>query len=851
MRRSAQHRAASHVPPSRRRCAARWPSPGPPGVPLGPNPRVGCVLLDADGRRGRRGVPPRRRPPARRGRGAPAPWAATRSGLTAVVTLEPCNHTGRTGPCARGPPRGRGRAGRVRPARPEPGRGGRRQRPCADAGVDVGGRAARRRGPRPQPGLDVRGRARPAVRHLEVRRLARRAQRRRRRHQPVGQQRRRAPRHPPAAGRVRRGAGRHRHRAGRRPAADRPRRERRAAAASSTSRCGRSWGCATVPDGQPGPRRRRRDRPPPHPRPRARRWPSCTPGAGATCSSRAARAWRPPSSGPGWSTRSSPTSRRCCSAAGAHAVEGLGDQHDRATRCASTSSTSTVLGDGRRPQRAAHHRRPATPAHRTPGPRRSDRCSPGSSRSSAPSSAGGPGRRGPAHRPRPAGRRGRRAGRLDRGQRRAASPSPSATARRFTADVMRETLAQDQPGRPRARRAGQPRARGDRRPRGSAATSSRATSTPPARSVAARPASTGRSSRSSFRRALAPYLVDEGVGHRRRDLADRRRRRRRPGDLHGLAHPRDPRPHHPRLPAARRAGQPRGRRDRQVRRAHARPQDRAAPDQEDAMSWEDKIRLDTVEDAIADIAAGKAGRRRRRRGPRERGRHHLRRQSRSTPGADGVHDPPQLRGHLRADAGRDARPARDPADDPAQQGPDAHGVHDLGRRPRRRDHRHQRRRPRPTPCKTLADSATEPWELTRPGSRVPAALPRGRGAGPPRPHRGGGRPGADGRADPGRRAGRGGQRRRHDEARAGAAGLRRRARAEADLDRADGPPPPAHREPRRAGRRDPAAHPVRGLHRVRLPDRDRRLRARRARVRRPGGPARAASRSSPGCTRSA
>ena len=32
-----------------------------PGVPLGPNPRVGCVLLADDGTRGRRGLPPRRR----------------------------------------------------------------------------------------------------------------------------------------------------------------------------------------------------------------------------------------------------------------------------------------------------------------------------------------------------------------------------------------------------------------------------------------------------------------------------------------------------------------------------------------------------------------------------------------------------------------------------------------------------------------------------------------------------------------------------------------------------------------------------------------------------------------------
>ena len=105
------------------------------------------------------------------------------------------------------------------------------------AGVEVEGGLLARRGPRAQPGLDVRRRARPAVRDLEVRHHPRRPQRRRRRHQPLG--------HLAAArrdthrlrGAVRHDAGRHRHRRGRRPAADRPRRGRRAAAA--TSRCAR------------------------------------------------------------------------------------------------------------------------------------------------------------------------------------------------------------------------------------------------------------------------------------------------------------------------------------------------------------------------------------------------------------------------------------------------------------------------------------------------------------------------------------------------------------------------------------------------------------------------------------
>jgi diaminohydroxyphosphoribosylaminopyrimidine deaminase/5-amino-6-(5-phosphoribosylamino)uracil reductase len=70
------------------------------GPARGVNPRVGCVILAPDGRTLAEGW--------HRGAGTPhaevdalerlAPDAA--HGATAVVTLEPCNHTGRTGPCS-------------------------------------------------------------------------------------------------------------------------------------------------------------------------------------------------------------------------------------------------------------------------------------------------------------------------------------------------------------------------------------------------------------------------------------------------------------------------------------------------------------------------------------------------------------------------------------------------------------------------------------------------------------------------------------------------------------------------------------------------------------------------------
>src|SRR5919107_4474012 len=65
-----------------------------------PNPVVGCVLLDPSGRTVGEGWPERAGGPHAEVVALRAAGTSAR-GATAVVTLEPCNHTGRTGACSR------------------------------------------------------------------------------------------------------------------------------------------------------------------------------------------------------------------------------------------------------------------------------------------------------------------------------------------------------------------------------------------------------------------------------------------------------------------------------------------------------------------------------------------------------------------------------------------------------------------------------------------------------------------------------------------------------------------------------------------------------------------------------
>jgi len=110
---------------------------GPPG---GGNPQVGCVLLDSSGQIRAEGW--------HRGSGTPhaevialealEASGATAAGLTAVVTLEPCAHTGKTPPCANALVES-GVSHVVFSAHDPGGESGGGGRVLADAGIDVHG----------------------------------------------------------------------------------------------------------------------------------------------------------------------------------------------------------------------------------------------------------------------------------------------------------------------------------------------------------------------------------------------------------------------------------------------------------------------------------------------------------------------------------------------------------------------------------------------------------------------------------------------------------------------------------------------------------------------------------------
>ncbi|MCO5556181.1 hypothetical protein L7F22_009725 [Adiantum nelumboides] len=226
---------------------------------------------------------------------------------------------------------------------------------------------------------------------------------------------------------------------------------------------------------------------------------------------------------------------------------------------------------------------------------------------------------------------------------------------------------------------------------------------------------------------------------------------------------------------------------------------------------------------------GQAGRRDGRRGPRERGRPHLR-GGQGHPGAAGLHDPLHLRLRVRGHHRRRLRAPRPAADAPHQRRLVPHRVH--RHRGRQGGHHHRHLRPGP---RAHHPAARRPGHRRpRPGpprARRAAAGPRGRRAAPPRPHRGRRRPRPDGRAARRRRALRDrlGEGRRRDGPRGGARAFRRRPRPHADHHRRPHRLPAPLREARRAGREGADPHRPRRLPRLRL-----RLPARRHRAHRDG-----------------
>ena len=231
--------------------------------PRGANPLVGAVVIAADGTRLVTGY--------HRGAGTAHAEADAidqakaaghdLSGTTMVVTLEPCNHCGRTGPCAQAIIEA-GIADVVYAIDDphDPAAGG--AATLRAAGVRV------RSGLGAEAALELNRRwfdavaATTAVRHPAHRADPRQPDRRQRRHQPVDLQPGIARRQPRPARPDRRDPGRDPDGAGRQPAPHRPRRRRRTGRPAAAAR---RDGLPRDPRGRRDQRRRRQGPPPAHP----------------------------------------------------------------------------------------------------------------------------------------------------------------------------------------------------------------------------------------------------------------------------------------------------------------------------------------------------------------------------------------------------------------------------------------------------------------------------------------------------------------------------------------------------------------------------------------------------------
>ena len=236
--------ASTHLEPQRSQirtrpiCAARSNSPS--AAAGGPAPTRWSARSSSRRRRGdRRGLPPRARRTARRARRDRVLQQGHRPAATIYVSLEPCAHTGTPAALHRRDHRGRPRARRLSPPTTRP-----RRPPAAARGSCAtrasrsslaAGRDRRRRAP-DQPAFPQARQDRPPARALQVAQtldgkvatapgdsqwISSEASR-----ELVA----------PLPRRVRRDRRRHRHRARRRPAADRPHRGRRPGAPADPRR---------------------------------------------------------------------------------------------------------------------------------------------------------------------------------------------------------------------------------------------------------------------------------------------------------------------------------------------------------------------------------------------------------------------------------------------------------------------------------------------------------------------------------------------------------------------------------------------------------------------------------------